>query len=62
MKGFISIILDPTRFFTDHGVVDLDKGILICRTSSQIEADRIAKALSETERQPLLLTNGRGDE
>lgn len=62
MKGFIAIILDPTRYFSDHGVVDLDKGILVCRTASEAEADRIARALSELEKQPLLLTNGRRDE
>lgn len=64
MKGFISIILDPTRLFPDWGVVDLEKQTLICRTSSEREADRIADALVEAEHRKLeqpigLITEGK---
>jgi hypothetical protein len=45
--NFITIILDPTRLYTDYGVVDLTKGILVCRTPSFHEAERIAEALNE---------------
>lgn len=43
---FISIILDPGRVWTDHGVVDLDRGILMCKCTCGQDADTIAKVLN----------------
>lgn len=49
MKRFISIILSPTQFFSDHGVIDLDKQVMVCRCTCEREADRICRALQEFE-------------
>lgn len=43
---FISIILDPGHLWSDHAVVDLQRGIAICKCSQAQDADLIAKVLN----------------
>lgn len=43
---FIPIILDPSRIWTDYGVVDTVKNVLVCKCSDQRNADQIAGCLN----------------
>lgn len=43
---FISIILDPSHLWSDHGVVDTERNALICRCADSRDADVIAKVLN----------------
>ncbi len=43
---FISIILDPSRIWTDHGVVDTERNVLICKCADGRDADTISKVLN----------------
>lgn len=43
---FISIIIDPGRIWSDHGVVDTDRNVLMAKCSDERDADTIAKVLN----------------
>lgn len=43
---FISVILDPGRIWSDHGVIDTHKNICVCRSSDSGHAESIAKCLN----------------
>ena len=54
---FISIILDPSRIWSDHGVVDTERQVLVCKCSDARDADLIAKVLNihKSEREAVAL-------
>ncbi len=43
---FIAIILEPSRIWSDHGVVDTERNVLICKCADSRDADTIAKVLN----------------
>lgn len=46
MNRFVSIILQPGWFNPRHGVVDLNRNILLCECTEQKDADTIAATLN----------------
>lgn len=43
---YVSIVLDAGRYWSDHAVIDLDRGVRLATCSREGDADLIAKVLN----------------